>query len=111
MKIANDHNLFTVAHLAVQWQVPFHLMQKALDLIQAEPALALNGKPYYSCGDERTELLREYFETRRANTERSKDAAWTASLPIPENYRPVSIPKAVPAGSSGDGGSAGVDAK
>ena len=111
MRIANDRNLFTVAHLAVQYQQPFHVMQKALDLIQAEPGLSLNGVPYFSLDDERAELLREYFDTRRTNSERNKSAAWTNSLPIPEGFQPVNIPKAVPADFSGDGGSAGVDAK
>ncbi len=76
-------NLYTVAHIAVQYQQPFHIMQKALGLIQAEPELALNNVPYFTLDDERAELLREYFETRRANTERNKGAAWTPSLPIP----------------------------
>jgi hypothetical protein len=84
-----NENLFTIAHLSVQWQQPFHLMQKALDLVQAEPAMSLNGIAYYSCDEERTELLRAYFETRRANTEKNRGAEWSRELPIPENYRPT----------------------
>lgn len=84
-----ETNLYTVANLQVQWQVPHHLMREALDLIGAKPELTLNDKSYFSCDEDRTRLLREYFETRRLNTEINRGAEWTGTLPIKTNYKPV----------------------
>jgi hypothetical protein len=83
------NELYTVANLQVQWQVPHHLMRQALGAIGATPDLTLNGVPYFSCDESRTELLRAFFETRRANSERNRGEWTPGPLPIPENYRPV----------------------
>ena len=101
MKIANDRDLYSVANLAVQYQQPFGVMREALDLIDAEPQLALNGVQYFSLDNGLEMLLREYFKTRRCNDRINSGAEWTAEIiPMAES----------PADSGVDGGSAGVDA-
>lgn len=87
MKIPNDIDLFSLAHLSVQFQVPYRTMQTAIDVIGAEPALALNEILYFMLDDERIELIREYLDTRRHNDELNKGAEWKADIPIPRGYQ------------------------
>ena len=87
--IANDKNLFSIGQIACQFRRPVHVLRTALDSIGAEPDLALNDVEYFSCDTERVELLNALFDTRRANAERNKNSEWSASVPIPPNYRPV----------------------
>lgn len=87
MKIPNDIDLFTTAHLSVQFQLPFRVMQAALDVLGFGPSLALNDIQYYALDDSRVELIRAYLDTRRHNNELNKGSKWTADIPRPEGYR------------------------
>ncbi len=87
MKIPNDIDLFTTAHLSVQFQLPFRVMQAALDVIGAKPALSLNDIQYYALSDSRVELIQAYLDTRRHNDELNRGAEWKPSLPVPRGYQ------------------------
>ncbi len=87
MRIPNDIDLFTTAHLSVQFQIPFRVMQAALDVIGAKPALSLNDIQYYALSDSRVELIQAYLDTRRHNNELNAGAKWTADIPIPRGYQ------------------------
>ncbi len=87
MRIPNDQNLFSVANLGVQFQIPYHVMQTALDVISAEPALALNGVSYFMLDDERIGLIHEYLDTRRHNDCINRGSEWKANISIPRGYQ------------------------
>lgn len=79
-----ENDLWSLGPLAEQFQQSVGNVQRALDEIDAEPALGLNGLVYYTMDEGRCELLREWFAMRKAN--RAKAAEWTAEPTIPENY-------------------------
>ena len=62
------------------------LIQQGLDTLGVAPSLSLNGKAYYAMTDEVTQLLHEWLRMRRSN---SGNAAWTADVDIPANYKPM----------------------
>lgn len=113
MKVAADKDLYSLGRLSQQYQEHPRTIEAALDSIGAEPELSLNGLRYFAVSAELDAQLRGLLATLRSdradNDRLNAGAKWVASLPIRENYKPV-FPKAVPADTSVDGGSAGVDA-
>ena len=97
MKIAADRDLYSLGHLSATYQEHPRTIEAALESIGAGPELSLNGLRYFAVTDEQDAQLRSLFaelaDTRRANTEQNKGAAWTSTLPIPEGFRPYEIPK------------------